>query len=372
MFSYYMPTKVIAGVDVVKQNRSNLLIGTKAMIVTGKTSGMRSGALQDVTELLDEHHIPYLIYDCIENNPSIESTVEGGKVAREFGADFLIGIGGGSPLDACKAIAVYAMNEPISGSSFDVYDIFKGSYPNKPLPMVAIPTTAGTGSEVTQYAILTLHDEKNKRSFTSPDVFYRTAFLDGRYMMNLPLQIARNTAIDAISHLIESYTVSGSSPASEYMALEGLRQMGKQLDNLKNGSLDVESCTNLLWAACLGGCVIAQTGVTIVHSMGYPLTYYKDIPHGMANGWLLTTYMEQVQNIMPQKIEACLHALGLNTIDEFQMVLDGLLPKPISVTEDELTAWVKTTIQAKNVKSCPFPVTEDLEVELYHKALLRD
>ena len=372
MFSYYMPTRIIAGVNAVKENQSHLLIGTKAMIVTGKTSGLRSGALQDVIAILDEHKIPYLIYDKIENNPTIETTVNGGKAARDFGADFLIGIGGGSPLDACKAIAVYAVNEPVAGSDFDVYDIFAGTYQNKPLPMVAIPTTAGTGSEVTQYAILTLHDEQTKKSFASPDVFYRTAFLDGTYMLNLPLQIARNTAIDAMSHLIESYTVLGTSPGSEYMALEGLLQMGKHLDDLKTGSLDAQICTELLWAACLGGCVIAQTGVTIVHSMGYPLTYHKDIPHGMANGWLLTTYMAQAQKILPQKIDDCLHALGLNTLEEFQTVLDGLLPEPISVTEDELAAWVKTTIKAKNVKSCPFPVSEDLEVELYHKALLRD
>ncbi len=370
MFTYYMPTKIIAGEYAVKQNPSALILGTKAMIVTGKSSGMRSGALQDVIEVLDAHQISYLIYDKIENNPSIESTVAGGKAARDFGADFLIGIGGGSPLDACKAIAVYAMNEPKANSEFDVHDLFLCKYQHQPLPMVAIPTTAGTGSEVTQYAVLTLHDEQNKKSFASSDVFFKTAFLDGRYTVNLPVQVARNTAVDAISHLMESYTVTGASPATEYMAIEGLRIIGMHLDTLQSGQFDTDTCTQLLWAATLGGCVIAQTGTTIVHSMGYPLTYFKNIPHGMANGMLLTQYMKQVQQVLPEKVENCLKALQLNTLDELEQRLKALLPCDITFTPDELKQWSITSIQAKNVKVCPFPVTQELEEELYKNALL--
>ncbi|MGN1116339.1 MAG: iron-containing alcohol dehydrogenase, partial [Candidatus Ornithomonoglobus sp.] len=179
MYSFHMPTKITVGTNAVKENTADLILGTRAMIVTGKSSGKKSGALDDVTDALTQNNIPYLIYDKIENNPTIESTAEGGAAARGFGADFLIGIGGGSPLDAAKAIAVYAVNEPKDGSDFELYDIFNGSYKNKPLPMAGIPTTAGTGSEATPYSILTLHRDKNKKSFSSPDVFYKTAFIDG-------------------------------------------------------------------------------------------------------------------------------------------------------------------------------------------------
>lgn len=370
MFSYYMPTKIIAGEYAVKNHAADLILGTKAMIVTGKSSGYRSGAVQDVTEVLEAHSIPYLVYDKIENNPAIESAVEGGSVARAFGADFLIGIGGGSPLDACKAIAVYAVNEPQAGTDFDVYDIFACKYKNKPLPMAAIPTTAGTGSEVTQYSVLTLHSEHNKKSFASPDVFYKTAFLDGRYTVHLPVQTARNTAVDAISHLVESYTVTGASPATEFMALEGLRVIGSHIEQLKTGSFDVNTCTELLWAATLGGCVIAQTGTTIVHSMGYPLTYYKDLPHGMANGLLLTEYMKQAALIMPEKVKHCLNALQLNSLDELQSLMKELLPCSTVFTAEELKQWSAVSIHAKNAKVCPFPVTQELEEKLYQNALL--
>lgn len=364
MFKYLMPTKVICGENSVKENANELILGTKCMIVTGKTSGEKSGALGDVTDVLKEKNIEYLVYDCIGNNPTIEECVEGGKTAKKFGADFLIGIGGGSPLDATKAIAVYAVNE------IDMYDIFEGNFANKPLPMAAIPTTAGTGSETTPYSILTLHNEHNKRSFASPDVFYKVAFLDGRYTVNLPLQVARNTAIDAMSHLIEGFTDKKSSPGSDYIALEGLRIIGKYIDNLRKGNFTVDICTDLLWAASLGGIVISQTGTTIVHSMGYALTYYKDIPHGMANGLLLGEYVERTSEVLPEKIKACMDALSIER-EEFKPLLKTLLPCDVNFSEEELIEWAKTSIKAKNVAVCPFDVDYDKEVEIYKECLLK-
>jgi len=370
MFTYYMPTKIIAGENVIWDNSSELILGKCAMIVTGKNSGRLSGALDDVIEVLKKNSIPYIVYDKIDNNPTIEETAEGGAIARESGADFLVSIGGGSPLDAAKAIAVYAANEPIEGSDFGMYDIYKGIYKNKPLPMAAIPTTVGTGSEVTPYSILTLHKIHNKRSFSSPDVFYKTAFLDGRYVQNLPPQIMRNTAVDAVSHLIEGFTCKRSSPASDYIALEGLRIIGCEFNNLHSGDISSETGINLLWAATLGGTVISQTGTTIVHSMGYPLTYYKDIPHGMANGMLLGEYLSRVNNVLPDKVNMCLSALDLNSLDEFCVFLKDILPCNISFTENELEEWTETTIQAKNVAVCPFEVTRGIEIEIYKKSLV--
>ncbi|MBR5535657.1 MAG: iron-containing alcohol dehydrogenase [Clostridia bacterium] len=363
MFKYLMPTKVICGENSVKENASELILGAKCMIVTGTTSGAKSGALGDVADVLKENNIEYLVYDKIGNNPTIEECAEGGKIAKDFGCDFLIGIGGGSPLDATKAIAVYAVND------IDPYDIFEGKFDNKPLPIAAIPTTAGTGSETTPYSILTLHKINNKQSFAHPDVFYRVAFLDGRYTVNLPLQIARNTAIDALSHLLEGFTDKKASPASDYIALEGLRIIGRYVDNLKNGNFNIDICTDLLWAASLGGVVISQTGTTIVHSMGYALTYYKDIPHGMANGLLLGEYLERTSRVLPDKVKVALDAFGMD-LDEFKAFLKECLPCDIKFSEEELTKWSETAIKAKNVPVCPFEVTREDELDIYKKCLL--
>ena len=365
MFKFHMPTRVFCGKGCLYENKAEILLGKSALIVTGKSSGKKSGALDEVIKILNEEKIPYHVYDKVENNPEINDMARGGEFARECGCDFIIAIGGGSPLDGAKAIAVYATN-PV-GQDFALYDIFTGKYKNKPLPMVAIPTTSGTGSEVTPYSILTLHKEQTKRSFSCPDTFFKSAFLDGSYMESLPLEVLRNTAVDAMCHLIEGYTNKKSSEGSDYIALEGLRIFGKHLDKLVSGELDNEVRTELLWASSLGGIVISQTGTTIVHSMGYELTYFKDIPHGQANGYLLYEYMVRLDK---ERVKNILDCLGMDSLAEMKEFLKKVLPSVCDLTEKDLYEWVEISIKAKNVALCPFPVTKELEIEIYKNSLL--
>ena len=365
MIENLIPTKLFVGENILKNNQKELIIGKKAFIVTGKTSGEKSGALSDVIKILEEENTEYFVYNKITNNPTIEETVEGGKVCNEWGADFIIGIGGGSPLDAAKAIAVYAKNTPSEESEFKMYDIFKDDYRNDPLPMVAIPTTAGTGSEATPYSILTLHKEKTKRSFASQRVFYKKAFIDGRYTINLPLQIARNTYVDALCHLIEGYTNKKSSEKTDDVALYGLKIMGRNKERILNGNFDVDCCTDLLYGSTVGGAVIAHTGTTIIHSMGYPITYYKDIPHGMANGMLLIEYLKRTKEVLSKKVDNILNALGFNTLKEFEEYINEILKVQEKFCLEEVKEWTKTTILSKNVAVCPFYVDYDEEINIF-------
>ncbi len=360
-----MPTKLIKGEKAVLNNRKDLILGKRIFIVTGRTSGAKSGALDDVTSVLNDEGVEYMIYDKISNNPSVEECYEGGRVAREFGADALVGIGGGSPLDATKAIAVYSQNPTLSPM-----DIFLCDYPSKPLPMAAIPTTAGTGSEVTQYSVLTVNSERNKRSFSTKDTFYKVAFLDAGYTKNLPLQITRNTAVDALSHLIEGYTNTKASEITDYIAVEGMRLIGNNLPRLSSGELDEKAREELLWASTLGGMLIAQTGTTIVHSMGYPLTYFKDIPHGMANGMLLGEYLERASKPRREKVDIILGALKLNSVKDFKEALMALLPSSVSFEKNELEEWARFTCKAKNASTSPFEINEEVERDIFIKALI--
>ena len=369
MIKNLIPTKIFKGENIILNNQDEIIIGKKAMIITGKTSGEKSGALDDVKKILDAKGIPYLVYNKISNNPTIEETVEAGEEARRYNCDFLIGIGGGSPLDATKAIAVYAKNPPKENSSFDVYDIFLNNFENEPLPMIAIPTTAGTGSEATQYSILTLHKEKNKKSFASDRVFYKKAFIDGRYTLNLPLQIARNTFVDTLCHLIEGYTNKRASKKTDSYALAGLEILSSHKDRFLNGKFDIPSCTELLYASTIGGAVIAHTGTTIIHSMGYPLTYYKNIPHGQANGIILREYLRRTKEVSKDKLENILKALNFNSQEEFEEYIGKIIEIPDNITFDEISEWTKTTIQSKNALVCPFDVSYEKEVEIFKKCL---
>lgn len=359
-----MPTKIIAGRNAVAKNSDQLVLGRKAFIVTGRHSGYASGALQDVCDIFLEKGIDFVIYDKIENNPSIENVYEAGKEAVMCDADFVVGIGGGSPLDASKAIAVYAAN-PIAPM-----DIYKGDFKKKPLPIAAIPTTAGTGSEVTPYAILTLHQAGTKRSFTCEDCFPKVAFLDGKYTQKLPLQTTRNTAVDAMCHCIEGYLTNKSSEASDYIALEGLSIIGKNIDALIDGNFSFDVCQDMLWVSCLGGITISQTSTTIVHSMGYQLTYCRDIPHGMANGLLLGSFLEWCYDTAQNRIDTVLDSLGIKDIEELKSIMKKLLPCDEKFSMQEIERWVDVSITAKNINTPPKPVDRGVELSIYSKSLL--
>ena len=369
MIKNLVPTKIFIGENILENNKCEIILGKKAMIVTGKTSGEKSGALKDVIKILEEKNIPYITYNKVTNNPTIEETVYGGNVAKVEGVDFIIAIGGGSPLDAAKAIAVYAKNEPKENSSFTINDIFLDKFENEPLPMVAIPTTAGTGSEVTQYSILTLNSIKNKKSFASNRVFYKKAFIDGKYTLNLPLQIARNTYVDALCHLIEGYTNKRATKNTDEVALYGLKIMGKHKNRFIKGDFNIESATELLYASTVAGALIAHTGTTVIHSMGYPLTYFKNIPHGRANGIILPEYMIKTNEVLPCKIKNVLDALGFNLVEEFNLYIKSILPSYEKFNIDEVKEWTKTTIMAKNAQVCPFDVDYNIELKMFEKCL---
>lgn len=148
--------------------------GEKAVIVTGKHSAKACGALKDMCEALDSQSVSWLHYDRILPNPSIENVREAAEMARNEGADMVIGIGGGSPMDAAKAVAVLAVND------LDDDSLFKGPYPVPPLPVIAVPTTAGTGSEVTPYSILTDVKDQTKKNLLHPDLFPKPTARDIR------------------------------------------------------------------------------------------------------------------------------------------------------------------------------------------------
>lgn len=350
---FFMPVKIYSGSDIVpKQGEDIAAVGNKAIIVTGRSSGEKSGALRDITDVLKKHGKEYVIFDGVLNNPTVENCYEAGNIAKKEGADFVIGIGGGSPLDAAKAVAVFATND------IAPMDIFKNVYDNKPLPIIAVPTTAGTGSEVTPYAVLTVVNEETKRSFNSEFAFPKLAFLDAKYTKALPKSVTINTAVDAMSHAIESILNKRSTILSEHYAYEALHLLGKAFKDMDNMRQE------LLLASTLAGVAIAQTGTAIVHSMGYPLTYFKDIAHGRANGLLLAEFVSRADNT-----DRIFKELNISGIGEFKEMLNEMLEPSEEFTIDELKSYAAQTIGAKNVASNPYPVTEEIQFEIYKNSL---
>lgn len=364
-FTFLMPTRVIFGNRCIENNKNEFgKHGSRAFIVTGKTSAVKSGALEDVVKALSGSSISYLVYSDVLPNPSIENVREAARQARDFNADMIIGIGGGSPIDAAKAVAV------LTTQDLDDDALFKGSYIIKPLAVIAIPTTSGTGSEVTPYSILTDAKDETKKNLSHESLYPKIAFLDPSYTLTLPYEITVNTAIDAFSHAVESCLSKRANSMSIMIALEALRLMGSCLFNLcQDLSVPSDKREKFLYASMLAGIAIAQTGTTVVHAMGYSLTYYKNIDHGRANGFLLIEYLRYVSPYNSLKIEQILKALDMKDLDELESSINKLLLKPDPLSEQEIDIFSQKAVLAKSVENTfPVPAMNDIKA-LYGASL---
>ena len=357
----HFPTKVFFGSHVIVDNCAALkTMGSKALVVLGQGgSARRNGALDDLCRALDQIAVSYAIFDQVEGNPSIETAINGACVAKKEQADFIIGIGGGSPLDAAKAIAILAIN-PIGEQ-----ELFALHF-DRVLPIVAIPTTAGTGSEVTPYSILTNPATESKQRIMHPHIIPRLAFLDPRYTMGLPVRVTIDTGVDAYSHALESYfCINKLSPFSELLALEAMRILGPEIKNLASDSWQLlyQNRANLLYGSLLGGMAISVTGTTIPHTLGFSLTYFKDIPHGRANGMILPAYMyfNQRKSADP-RIKKAIRVSGFDGLKQFKELMRELCGQPPCCSREEKEIFVSTTWKAPNIfNNIAVPERQDIE-----------
>ncbi len=364
-FNFNMPTNLYFGRDCINENRQLFSsYGKKALIVTGRKSAKLNGSLKDVCSALDSADIPYAVFDRVEANPSVETVREAASMSRKEEADFIIGIGGGSPLDAAKAIAVLAVND------LEDDEIFATSWPVRPLPVVAVPTTAGTGSEATQYSILTYNKIENKKSIASELIFPVASYLDGRYTGTLSRTTTINTAVDALSHSVEGYLSLRATEIIRPLALESIAILGNSLKTLlADKPVSDDERDNLLYASMLAGMVIAHTGTTAVHAMGYPLTYFRDVDHGRANGLLMYGYLKFLEK--DPKVGEILSAMKLKDLEEFRDMADTLFGEKERFTDEEIEKFVETAMTGKNIAGTePHPDRDDVR-KIYRDSFMQ-
>ena len=354
--AFYVPTKVVMGDGCIQKNRGLLAqMGKTALIVTGAHSAKKNGSLQDITDTLTLNGQSYKVFDKVMSNPTIACVYEGAAYAKEIGADFLMAAGGGSITDAGKAIALLARQD------IPEEKLFSGNYKKDVLPMAFVPTTAGTGSEVTPFSILTNDKAKTKTSIATPLLFPTLALLDGKYMQNLPHRTTANTAVDALSHCIEGVLSNKASTITDCLATEGIRLVASCFDDIKKDTLSLNQRTDLLIASMLGGMVIANTGTAAVHAMGYSLTYFKHIDHGLANGLLMGRFLALMEKDCSGRIGLILSNLKLPSVSAFTELLAELLEKPQGLTEEEVNQYARLAMRAKNMANClVMPKEEDL------------
>lgn len=360
-FNTFMPVKVLSGEDVISKNSTELkTLGSKCLLVTGKHSAKLSGALQDFTDVLHKEGIEFAQFDGISENPTAESCIAAGRAAAEFRADFIAGIGGGSALDAAKAAAVIAANP-----AMDEPALLNRKWTVKPLPIVLVGTTSGTGSEVSAVSVLTWQDGR-KRSVTHPDLYARVAFADPRYTYSMPKSVALSTGLDALCHAAEGFFTPHCGDVQTVFAQKAIPMIWQGLRELAvSGEESRELSKRMYYGSLWAGLVLNATGTCFPHPFGYILTEDFGIPHGRACAVFLPALIWHALKHAPDRAGAFLDLIGCG-FEEFEnFVLTESGCADIRMTAEQVDEYATRWVNLKNFRNVPGGYTSEQGKELF-------
>jgi len=309
ILSAAFPRKLIFGEDSINQlpeALQDLGLKGKAMLVTGRRFARESGYLDRLGSLLTSHGTDVVVFDEVEPNPSVETVEKGGKLARDEGVGFVIGFGGGSAMDAAKGIAILAAQ---GGSLRDYY--YPAELKEPVLSIIAVPTTCGTGSEVTKYAVFS--EGLRKNVVASDRIVPTAAILDPQVLRHLPAKILAHTAMDALAHALEAYFHVKADLLSETFSLRALKLILKNFKQAYDGEMTYRK--RLFYASMLAGFAINLTGTVIPHGLGYYLTERFEIPHGLATSLFLSQFIKFMAERLPERVVELAEGIGFEVSD---------------------------------------------------------
>lgn len=348
---FHMPTKVYCETNCVRAHAKELAsFGKKALLVTGRKSAFQNGSVRDVQDALSSQGVECAVFNEVEENPSVETVMKGRDRGLSEGADFVIGIGGGSPMDAAKAIALMIRRKD-DGADY----LYDANAATEALPVVCIPTTCGTGSEVTAVSVLTRHSLRAKGSIPHK-IFPELALLDGKYLLSAPRSVIADTSIDALSHMYESYLNKKATDLTAMCVDAGLKIWSRSRKAILAGQpLTAENCRDMLLASMLAGMAIAHTGTTLPHGLSYPLTYETGMPHGKACGYFLPGYLKEAD---PLAAAYLLQTAGFTDIEALESYYQATCGRD-QVPAPVLAKAVDNTLASPaKLAQCPFYVDE--------------
>ncbi len=305
-FSYYLPVHIQFGwekADCIGELTASW--GNCALIVTSSGgSARRSGVLKRVETALNSQEITYEIYDGVVPNPGFQEVEAGAAAAKAMQAQFVIAVGGGSVIDCAKGIAFAACNAGFLGEY-----IRKRKRGTKALPIAAIPTTCGTGSECTPFAVLTDEETHDKRALSTQNILPSLAVVDPSTMTGMPTQVLAAVAFDALCHHMEAYISSACSPMTEMQSLYGMQLFSRYARQIASGMTE-EAWEGLALCSTLGGMSISLSGVTAPHGLEHPLSGLRNVTHGRGLAILTPPIFARSIEAAPQRFAAVSRALG--------------------------------------------------------------
>lgn len=374
-FQYNLPVNLIFGrgkADCIGETAAKY--GKKALVFTGTGSTKKSGLLDRTLASLSRSGVEYAVFDKVTQNPLTTTVYEGAALAKESGCDMVLGVGGGSIMDAAKAAAFCFVN------GGDISDYIFGRKQGKgALPIILLPTTCGTGSEGNQISVLTNPETKDKKALYTMQIMPSASVVDPEVMTTMPKSVLSSVGFDAFTHALEAYTSKKANPLTDVQALLAMKLITENLPKLISGCNDMEAWYAVSLAATLGGMVIGAAGVSAAHGMEHPASGLKNIVHGRGLAALTPPIVERLAPALPKKFAEVSRLLGgkdetdcaegirkfLRSI-ELEVKLGDL-----GITDGDVE-WLTENcmkISAGNLKNAPLEFSRDEVEAIYREAI---
>lgn len=351
--------------------------GKKAFIISGPHLN-KMGIVQSCVDALKAKGIESSVFTETEGNPSVETVDKASAAYKESGADFIVALGGGSPMDVAKAVGVVARY----GGSITEYE-GADKVPGDIIPLIAVPTTAGTGSEVTAFSVITDHSRNYKLTVFSYKLIPSYAILDAELLTTAPASVAAACGIDAMVHALEAYISTAASPFSDAMAEKALELIGANIRCYAANRGDIEAAENMLVGSLFAGIAFSWARLGDVHAMSHPVSAYFNVPHGVANAILLPTIVEynmladkgkylNIYNYIAELPAAPEEFTADMLVDELLILNEALgIPAGLEeagVTKDKFDAMADDAMKSGNIAVNPRSTTKKDVLALYEKA----
>lgn len=379
-FSFSVPQNIVVGTGSINKlpEIGKKLGGKHAFIISGPHLS-KMGVVKKCEESLKKAGIKADAFTQTEGNPSVETVEKASTAFLASGADFIVALGGGSPMDVAKAVGVVAKY----GGSITEYE-GADKVPGDIIPLVAIPTTAGTGSEVTAFSVITDHSRNYKLTVFSYKLIPAYAILDAELLTTAPASVAAACGIDAMVHAIEAYISSAASPFSDAMAEKALELIGSNIRKYVANRTNIEAAEGMLVGSLFAGIAFSWARLGNVHAMSHPVSAFFNVPHGVANAILLPTVIEynaladdgkyfKIYNYI-SKTTVKQEAFDSSMLAELLRELNASLGIPsslreVGVTEDKFEVMTEDAMKSGNIAVNPRATKKEDVLELYKKAL---
>lgn len=374
-FNYFLPVNIVFGCGRVSETgQLTKPYGTRALIVTGRSSAKKSGLYDRVKDSLHAAGIDSVLFDKVQQNPLTTTAIEGAQFAKASRCDCVVAIGGGSIMDCAKAIAFLAVNDG------DINDyIFGKTASDRALPLILIPTTCGTGSEGNGFAVLTNPENGDKKSLRCNAIVAKVSIVDPECMMTMPKKVLAAVGFDALCHCMEAYLSRISQPFTDALSLYAISLLAENLTAVYRDSTNRTGWEKISLASTIGGMVINTAGVTLPHGMEHPASGLKDIVHGQGLAALTPVITEASCHGAPVRYGKIAQLLGGKTAEDCAPQLHRLLHgleltctlSQLGLSERDIP-WMAENcmkVSAAGVANHPVVFTQAEIAALYRKAM---